>query len=53
MVCGSGRGNVRSLFQNPQLTCLAELPSQLGSQTGSRGLNGAWQWAFAPLFIKI
>ena len=47
---GSGRGNVRRLFQNPQLTCLAELTSQLGSQTGSRGLNGAWQWAFACCF---
>jgi len=43
---GSGRGNVRPLFQNPQLTCLAELTSQLGSQTGNRGLNGVWQWAW-------
>ena len=42
---GSGRGNFRPVFQNPQLTCLAELTSQLGSQTGSRGLNGSWQWA--------
>ena len=55
---GSGRGNFGPLFQIPQLTCLAELTSQLCSQTGSRGLNGAWQWAFAlavgvrPLFQK-
>jgi len=36
------------LFENPQFRpCMAELASQLGSQTGSRGLNGAWQWAFA------
>jgi len=34
------------VFQNPQLTCLAELTSQLGSQTISRGHNGAWQWAW-------
>ena len=31
------------LFQDPQLTCLTEPTSQLGRQTGSRGLNGAWQ----------
>jgi len=44
---GSGRGNFGPLSQNPQLTCLAELTSQLGSQTGSRGgLSGAWQWAW-------
>ena len=47
MGCGSGRGYFGSLIQNPQLMCLAELTSQLGSQTGSRGLNGAWRWAFA------
>jgi len=46
MGCGSGRGNFRPLFQKPQLTCLAELTSQLGSQTGSRGVNGVWQWAW-------
>jgi len=46
MGCGSGRGNVRPLIQNPQLMCLAEVASQLGSQTGGRGLNGAWQWAW-------
>jgi len=43
---GSGRGNVRPLFQNPQLTCLAELTSQLGIQSGSRRVKGVWQWAW-------
>ena len=29
--------------------CLAEVASQLGSQTGGRGLNGAWQlWPAVP-----
>ena len=46
MARGSGRGNFGPLFQNPQLTCLTELTSQLGSQTGSRSLNGSSQWAW-------
>ena len=37
---------VRLLFQYAQLTCMVELTSQLGSQTGSRGLNGSWRWAW-------
>ena len=39
---GSGRGNVRPLFQNPQLTCLAELTSQLGSQRPKVRLLKQW-----------
>ena len=45
---GSGR---RPLFQYAQFRpCMVELTSQLGSQTGSRGLNGTWQWAFVCCF---
>ena len=45
---GSGR---RPLFQYAQFRPrMVELTSQLGSQTGSRGLSGAWQWAFVCCF---
>ena len=49
---GSGRRNFGPLFQYAQFRpCMVELTSQLGSQTGSRGLNGTWQWAFACCFM--